>query len=399
MGSGIFSRDFCLDFIISACCSLNFFVILIHITAFAMTSFGCSEAEAGLSAGMYVIGGLFSRLFLGKYIELAGRKRMLIISECFALGVSFLYFFIDSMFELYFVRFFHGVAYGIAVTCTADIIAKILPKDRLGEGLGYHSLSITISTAIGPYLGLMLSPNYDAVFSVGIAMYSIAIICAVLIHVPEEELTEEQKAEAKGFRLGNILQKSAVPFGVVAMVFFWGYSGLLSFIDTYSESIGMLEAATYFYLLVSLGTLVSRLTTGRIFDVRGPNGIITLGIILFTIAMAVFSRTDIPAVFLLTGFFMGYGMSITYSICQASALSLSPPHRFGVTTSTYAMIADLGNGLGPMILGFLIAEIGFRDMYLTCAMFGAASLIIYWMVHGWKVRNGNTLRIITDGRS
>lgn len=381
MGSGIFTRDFYLDFIISTCCSLNFFVLLINITAFAMTSFGCSEAEAGLSAGMYVIGGLFSRLFLGKYVELVGRKRMLIIAQCCALAISFLYFTIDSMGELYLVRFCHGLAYGIAVTCSGDIIAKILPRERLGEGMGYFFLSITLSTALGPYIGLMLSPDYDRVFSVGIVMYTISLICALLIHVPEETLTEEQKAEARGFKLRNVLQFSAVPFGLVSMVFFLGYSGLLSFIDTYSETIGMLEAAAYFYLLVSLGTLVSRLTTGRIFDTKGPSGIITLGIVLFIIGMAIFSRTDVPAVFLITGFFMGYGMSITYAICQASAISISPPHRYGVTTSTFAMISDLGNGLGPMILGFLIAEIGYRDMYMTCAMFGVASLILYWLVH------------------
>ena len=386
MGSGIFTRDFCLDFIISACCSLNFFVLLINITAFSVSSFGCSEAAAGLGAGMYVIGGMFSRLFLGKYVELFGRKRMLIISQCFALGVSFLYFTIDSMAELYIVRFVHGMVYGIAVTCSGDIIARILPKEKLGEGLGYFFLSITLATALGPYIGLMLSPDYDKVFSVGIVMYSVSVICALLIHVPEETLTEEQKAEARGFHPENVLQLSAVPLGIVSMVFFLGYSGLLSFIDTYSESIGMLEAATYFYLLVSLGTLVSRLTTGRIFDTRGPNGIITLGIVLFIIGMAVFSRTDIPAVFMLTGFFMGYGMSITYAICQASALSASPPHRYGVTTSTFSMISDLGNGLGPMILGLLIAEIGFRDMYMTCAVFGAVSLILYWLVHGKNVK-------------
>ena len=91
-------------------CSLNYFAILINITAYAMSSFGCSEAEAGLSGGMYVIGGLFSRLFLGKYVELVGRKRMLIISELFALGISFLYFFVTSMPMLYAVRFLHGVA-------------------------------------------------------------------------------------------------------------------------------------------------------------------------------------------------------------------------------------------------------------------------------------------------
>ena len=384
MGDRIFSRDFCLDAIISACCSLNYFALLINITAFAMTSFDCSEAEAGLSAGLYVIGGLFSRLFLGKYVELFGRKRMLVISEAFALGVSFMYFGVSSMPMLYAVRFLHGLGYGIAVTCTTDIVARILPKERLGEGLGYFFLSITLSTAIGPYLGLMLSPNYVAVFNIGIAMYSVALVCALLIHVPEETLTEEQRAEAKGFRPENVLQMSAVPLGIVGMVFFFGYSGLLSFIDTYTDSVGLAEAATYFYLTVSLGTLVSRLTTGRIFDTKGPNGIITLGILMFVAAMAVFSRTDIPAVFLITGFFMGYGMSITYAICQAVALSQSPPHRLGVTTSTYAMITDLGSGFGPMILGMLIIEVGFRDMYMCCAIFGLISLILYWLVHGRK---------------
>ncbi len=372
-------------------CSLNYFAILINITAYAMSSFGCSEAEAGLSAGMYVIGGLFSRLFLGKYVELVGRKRMLIISELFALGISFLYFFVTSMPMLYAVRFLHGVGYGIAVTCTADIIARILPRERLGEGMGYYALSITLSTAIGPYLGLMLAPNYESVFTIGIVMYSIAVVCALLIHVPEETLTEEQRAEAKGFGLGNVLQLSAVPLGITAMVFFFSYSGVLSFIDPYSEEIGMTEAAAYFYLMVSAGTLISRLTTGRIFDTKGPNGIITLGILLFAAGMFTFSQAEIPWVFLATGFLMGYGMSIAYAVCQASAISKSPPHRLGVTTSTFAMITDLGTGIGPMVLGLVIAAAGYRDMYLSCAVISLVSLMIYWAVHGRLVKNGQNM--------
>ena len=381
-GGGIFTRDFCLDAIISACCGLNYFAILINITAFATSTFGCSEAEAGLSAGMYVIGGLFSRLLLGKYIELVGRRKMLIISECFALAMSALYFFVTSMPMLYAVRFLHGIGYGIAITCTTDIIARVLPREKLGEGMGYFSLSFTLATAIGPYLGLMLSHDYNAVFSIGIAMYSVAVVCALLIHVPEETLTEEQKSEARGFKLDNILQMSAVPLGITTMVFFFGYSGVLSFIDSYSESIGLAEAATYFYLAVSIGTLISRLTTGKIFDTHGPNGIISIGILLFALGMFVFSRTDVPAIFLATGFLMGYGMSIAYAICQAVALSASPPHRFGVTTSTFAMITDLGSGLGPMFLGMLISGVGYRDMYLICAVIALLSLTIYWVVHG-----------------
>ena len=151
----------------------------------------------------------------------------------------------------------------------------------MGEGLSYFALGITLSTAIGPYIGLMLSPDYDAVFSIGIGMYTVSTICALLIRVPEETLTEEQKSEAKGFKLNNVLQLSAVPLGIATMVFFFGYSGVLSFIDEYSEAIDMVETAAYFYVAVSAGTLISRLTTGKIFDTKGPNGIITVGILIY----------------------------------------------------------------------------------------------------------------------
>ena len=381
-GSRLFTKDFCLGFLISACCSLCYFAILINITEFAMGKFGCSEAEAGLSAGVYVIGGLVSRLFLGKYIELIGRKRMLIASELTALAISALYFQVSSMEMLYAVRFFHGMAYGISSSSITDIIAKILPRERLGEGMGYFSLSITIATAVGPYLGLMLSPDYDAVFTLVLVMYSIAAVCALLMRVPEETLTDEQKHDARSFRLDNLLQISAIPLGITSMVFFFGYSGILTFIDSYTENIGFVELGTYFYMTVSVGTLISRLTTGRIFDRRGPNLIITLAFLMFIGGMTVFSRTDVPWMFMASGFFMGYGMSIVYAVCQASALSVSPSHRYGVTTSTFAMITDIGTGLGPMCLGLLIQSVGFRDMYLFCAGLGLVSMALYWIVHG-----------------
>ncbi len=107
--------------------------------------------------------------------------------------------------------------------------------------------------------------------------------------------------------------------------------------------------------------------------------------------MFTFSQAEIPWVFLATGFLMGYGMSIAYAVCQASAISKSPPHRLGVTTSTFAMITDLGTGIGPMVLGLVIATAGYRDMYLSCAVISLVSLMIYWAVHGRLVKKSQSM--------
>ena len=383
----ILTKDFILVTLISMFGSLNYFALMVNIAGYATVTFSATLAEAGVAAGLYVIGGLLSRLTLGKYVELVGRKRMLISALIAAVLMSAAYFIVTSLVMLYCVRFLHGMAYGISSTCTSDIVSKLIPKERRGEGLGYFFLSSTISTALGPLIGLALSSggDYSMVFWIGVLMYSLSLVAAVFLRVSEETLTEEEMIEARSFSPRNMIQFSAVPLAAVCMVFYFAYSGIHTFIAGYSEEIGLVEASSYFYLAVSAGTLISRFTTGRIFDRSGPNGIITVGFLSFIASMFVFSQSDTMVVFLGSGFFIGYGMSIVYSVGQAIVISKSTPKRYGVTTSTFAAMVDLGNGVGPMVLGLILPVIGYRDMYVTCAAIGAASLLLYWYVHGYGV--------------
>lgn len=382
----LFTKDFMLDTVISLCCSLNYFTLLINITGFAAAEFGASSTEGGLAAGLYVIGGLLSRVCLGKYVEMVGRKRMLILGLVIALVMSTTYFFVSSMAMLYVIRFLHGTAYGLSSTCTNDIIAKLVPPSRRGEGMGYFLLSVTIATAIGPFLGMAFGQdgNYTAVFSVGLAMYTIALILALFLKVPEETLTEEQKADARSFDLKHLFQITAVPLALTTMVFYFAYSGVLSFISSYAQEIDLVSAATYFYLAVAVGTLISRLTTGKIYDVRGPNVVMYPAFAAFFVGMVAFSQANSAWILLFAGFIIGYGVSIVYSINQAIVVSRSPARRYGVTTSTFAALVDLGSGLGPSVLGFVLSFAGYRNMYLICAFVSLISLLMYWGIHGRK---------------
>ena len=382
----LFTKDFMFDASISLCCSLNYFTLLINMVGFATVTFGATEAEAGLAAGLYVIGGLLSRVFLGKYIELVGRKRMLIIALAMALIMSCTYFFVSgtSLFVLFAIRLLHGVSYGLVSSCTGDIIAKILPAERRGEGLGYFYLSVTVAMAIGPFLGMEFGRygDYNLVFSVGLVMYTLALLLAFFLNVPEETLDHAQAKDAHSFSLRNLFQFSAIPLALVSMVFYFSYSGVLSFISTYAETVDLVEVAMYFYLAVAAGTFISRLTTGKIYDTRGPNIIMLPAFVVFVVGMLMFANVDGAVMMYAAGFLMGYGVSIVYSICQAIVVSKSPAHRYGVTTSTFAAFTDLGTGLGPSLLGMIVAGYGFHDMYVICAGIAVVSLVIYMALHG-----------------
>ena len=66
-----------------------------------------------------------------------------------------------NMYLLLLVRFIHGAAFGISTSALATVLMDIIPKERRGEGVGYFSLSGTLATSIGPFLGLFISQRAD----------------------------------------------------------------------------------------------------------------------------------------------------------------------------------------------------------------------------------------------
>ena len=86
------------------------------------------------------------------------------------------------------IRLVNGIAVGIASTATGTIIAQILPATRRGEGIGYYSMSTTLATAIGPFLGLMLAQHvsYFVIFMVccGLGLFALIVAFTTKIAIP-----------------------------------------------------------------------------------------------------------------------------------------------------------------------------------------------------------------------
>ena len=61
----IFTKNFCFSFLSLLSISMVMYMLMATITQYA-TEFGSSATLAGLVSGMYVVGGMFSRLAAGK---------------------------------------------------------------------------------------------------------------------------------------------------------------------------------------------------------------------------------------------------------------------------------------------------------------------------------------------
>ncbi|NIV34833.1 MAG: MFS transporter, partial [Anaerolineae bacterium] len=58
-------------------------------------------------------------------------------------------------------RFLHGIGVGIAATAIATVVAHLIPPSRTGEGIGYFSMSASLATAIGPFIGIFMMQHVE----------------------------------------------------------------------------------------------------------------------------------------------------------------------------------------------------------------------------------------------
>lgn len=382
----LWTRDFIIISTTNFFVFLSFYLLMTTLTLYAIEEFKAAESMAGFASSIFVIGALVSRLFAGKYIERIGRRKLLLGGLVLFLLATLLYFLADSMNFLLLVRFFHGAAFGIASTAIPTIVMSIIPDERRGEGTSYFAMSNTLATAIGPFLGILISQRADSsmIFVVSTAFAVTSIIISLFVKVPEVKLTKEQLRALRGFSLKEFFEIKAIPIAVIAALMGFTYSSILSFLSSYAIKINMETAASFFFVVYAVFILISRPFSGRLMDPKGDNIVIFPAMALFAVGMVTLSQAHAGFVLLIAAALIGLGYGTMTSATQAIAVKESPKHRVALATSTFFIFVDGGVGVGPYILGALIPLLGFRGLYLALAGLVFVSILLYYLLHGKK---------------
>lgn len=157
----LWTKDFIIITLTSFLVFLTFYLLMTTMTLYAIEQFNASQTTAGLAASIFVIGSLCSRLFAGKYIDVVGRRKLLYASLILFLIACLLYFFVTNFTLLLTIRFIHGIAFGVVTTVMGTAVMSIIPPARRGEGTSYFSLSTPLATAIGPFIGILITQHAD----------------------------------------------------------------------------------------------------------------------------------------------------------------------------------------------------------------------------------------------
>lgn len=391
--TALWTRNFILVSAINFQLVLTFYLLVIVIVGYSVAELGATTAQAGLISGLFIIGTLFGRFLVGKFLTRFGQRITLMVGLIGFLLFSGLYFIQLDIGLLLVVRFMHGFMMGVASTVLGTVIAQIIPATRRGEGIGYYSLSSTVGTAIGPFLAIwmMMHFGYNAIFAVSSAIALSCVFFGLSIQMPniqsiKDPLHPQDVPANKPSWISQFIETRALPISIIMLFASICYSGVLSFINFYAKEIDLVEAASVFFLMYALAILISRPFTGPLLDRKGENIIMYPAFVIMTLGLLLLSQANQPWMLLVSAGLLGLGYGNVQSVCQTIAVKSTTLERMGFATSTYFIFLDAGLGFGPYFIGIALDYMSYSTLYFYSALGALSCIVLYYWLHGKRAQ-------------
>ena len=184
----------------------------------------------------------------------------------------------------------------------------------------------------------------------------------------------------KGRFIDNFFEVSVLPIALVCIFLVMFNTSVTSFIAPYSETIGLLESSSYFFIFYVIGLIGTRPIVSKLFDKKGATFVVIPGAIIYVSSFLVLAMVNSEFMLFLAGVLAGIGLGACQNTTNSLALSIAPPRRLGFANATYFAAFDTCASAGPLIAGLMITSMGYRQMLVIAAIWTAIGIPVYLIV-------------------
>ncbi len=383
-------------------CMLGFFAIMSSTASKSPTlplyakHLGLNPFEIGLVAAASTITGIFVNFSAGYLSDIYGRKKLLLVSGFVFMTAPFLYLFVLNAWEFTAVRVYHGVATAIFVPVATALVADLYTSEK-GKMMGIFSTARTLGRLIAPTLAGVLIYAYSFHFTfivcglLGTMAFALVILLPSGHEAPkintfrENVPPENAKDPIDKYAIGMLLS-----VGLVEASTYFAMQGVETFLPLYSNEfvenpwlVGLI-----FTLQLSIIAALKPLM-GALSDRVGRLPVIALGVSTSALGMVVLSLSSSVVMVILSIVIFATGVSMSTAATAPLAAETLGKGSHGTAIGTLETIKDIGQALGPIIVGFIALTTSYGYAFLIAALVEiialAIILIMFRIMHN-KIR-------------
>lgn len=343
---------------------------------------GASSTFAGVIVGIMSVAAMFLRPVAGNLTDKFSKYRLSFIGGILILIGVLGYIFTPSSAWLLLFRLINGTGYVLCTVCMTTWLAFLVPRQHVGEAMGFYGLMNALAMALAPALSINIYQKIgyreSLIASAVSALLMVVSIQFVGNHV--KPIVRDKKNTKKHFK---IIQMNVLPVAILTTLFAIPYFITQADIVTYVEQKHLSVAVGLYFLIYAAVLLVIRIGLKRYFDtVRfGVWFWISLVSTAAYIVLLAIMNNNWQMALAAAGMAMGYG--IIYSVLQSTALLLAPIEEQGLASSTFYLGLDIAMAFGPMLGGVIDSVLPIKWFYLVELVLIPFMLVVYFI---WRKR-------------
>ena len=388
----LWNRNYCKVMAANFALFFAFYVLTPLLPLYLSEHFGATKDVIGLVLSGYTITALLFRPFSGYFVDSFPRKTVLMISFA-AFSIFFAGYLAASTLLLFtIVRTLHGGPFGALTVSNSTVAIDVLPSSRRTEGIGYYGLSNNLAMAIAPTVGIFVyrwTHSFELLFWMALIVACLGWLTDATVTLPAKEIQRNKsKLSLDRFFLvrGWLLGLNMVAFGFC-------FGVLSNYLAIYGkEQLGITGGTGTFFMLCSIGLILSRLQGGKALR----NGRLTfnagsgmcISLVGYTIFILLPTLSDIfhqtSSLFTLIGYYgcailLGLGNGHMWPAFQNMTICVAPNNQRGTANSTILISWDLGMGLGILVGGVIAEYLGYSAAFWTVAIVNALGVGLFFL--------------------
>jgi MFS family permease len=271
------------------------------------------------------------------------------------------------------VRIMQGVGLAFFSTASVALIANITSENRRGQIISYYFLSFNFAFALAPYFGMVLINQFS--FTVHFLVCTALSLCTLFVTLKLKKVQgipiENDSIQSQPFFSREVLPSSIMAF---LLNLIWGSLG--AFFPLYALRHGVSNPGIFF-AFVAITLILGRSLGGRILDIYAREKVIIPCFITIIISIVILTFSTTLPMFILVAIIFGTGWAFLYPSLVVYAVENSGSAR-GPAMGTFTALADLGAGIGPMIMGLILEWTNYPVMFILLALIGAINFLYFY---------------------
>jgi len=359
---------------------------------------GTPDSLMGFVAAASTIPGILVSLPAGSLSDIFGRRKILFISGAVFASAPFFYLLVSSWWQLALVRIYHGFATAMFVPVANAFVAELFPTKR-AERISLFSSATTGGRILAPFVGgyILFATSYgfhQLYLAVGVA--GVTAFVTALALLKEKPRTTGKEPRHLTEPSSGLLQRSIavagtrgiLAVGLIEASQYYAYGAAEFFLVGYLKDIAQFDS---FSIGAIMGSQLAAIPIfkplmGKISDKTGRKIPIVLGSLISALALALAPFTTQFLLLLLVSILYGLGFSLVTSSTPALVSELTEEGLVGTGMGFLGTIMDVGQTLGPIITGFILAtSLGYSGSFLALTAILLMSCTVFVVA---RVRRG-----------